>query len=278
MLHGSYFIRGMFISMKHEGVDIIALIPARSMSKSITNKNIQNFNGLPLFVHSIFLAKKISRVNRIVVSTDSKIYADIARYHGAEVPFLRPRKFSSDLSRDFEFIKHFLDYDENMKQCSAKREQLLVLLRPTHPLRSVEFIQEAINLASMDRSCLVKSLSPATETPYKMWIFNKPHQEQDWVDRVVGSYEDDNHNAPRQILPKTYWQDGIVDILRNCALDKICTKHQKRVSGILSPQKSKEIDYVEDFLHAEKIVKTEKNQELPQVRLLKSDDYERYGS
>ena len=68
--------------------DIIALIPARSGSKGVPNKNIMLFNGLPLLAYSIVVAKKSKLIDRVIVSTDSQEYAEIAIKYGAEVPFL----------------------------------------------------------------------------------------------------------------------------------------------------------------------------------------------
>ena len=86
--------------------DIIALIPARSGSKGVPNKNIMLFNGLPLLAYSIVVAKKSKLIDRVIVSTDSQEYAEIAIKHGAEVPFLRPPEYSTDQSKVEEALKH----------------------------------------------------------------------------------------------------------------------------------------------------------------------------
>ena len=78
----------------------IAIIPARSGSKSIINKNIVNLHGHPLLAYSIAAAKLSKSVSRVIVSTDSVDYRNIALCYGAEVPFLRPFEFSSDNSTD----------------------------------------------------------------------------------------------------------------------------------------------------------------------------------
>ena len=77
---------------------IIALIPARSGSQRIKNKNIIKIFNHPLIAHSINEAKKTRLFEKIVVSTDSRIYAEIAKKYGAEVPFLRPVKISNSVS------------------------------------------------------------------------------------------------------------------------------------------------------------------------------------
>ena len=71
-------------------MQIIGLIPARSGSKGIKDKNIVDFEGKPLITHTIDSSNQSKLITRTIVSTDSRKYADIALKYGAEVPFLRP--------------------------------------------------------------------------------------------------------------------------------------------------------------------------------------------
>ena len=71
---------------------ITCIIPARSGSKRIKNKNIKKFFGKPLIYYSIKLALKNKKFNKVIVSTDSKKIARIAKKLGASVPFLRSKK------------------------------------------------------------------------------------------------------------------------------------------------------------------------------------------
>ncbi len=79
--------------------EVLAVIPARSGSKGIADKNVRMIRGKPLFDHSIQHGLEAKRVTRVVVSTDSKEYARIAEAHGAKAPFLRPDEFPQDLCR-----------------------------------------------------------------------------------------------------------------------------------------------------------------------------------
>ena len=96
--------------MSYRNLKILAIIPARSGSKSIKDKNIISYKGKPLIYHSIQIALKSKLINRVIVSTDSKKYANISKKFGAEVPFLRPKKISKDNSSDSEWIFHAIDY------------------------------------------------------------------------------------------------------------------------------------------------------------------------
>ena len=84
---------------------LIALIPARKGSERIKNKNIYNLNNKPLIAYTIRSAIKSKIFDRIIVSTDSLKYAKISKKYGAEVPFLRPKKFSKSNSPDYEWLK-----------------------------------------------------------------------------------------------------------------------------------------------------------------------------
>ena len=68
-------------------INFWAIIPARSGSKGLKNKNIKPFLGIPLLVHSINFAKKLKFINKIILSTDSNKYKQIGIKNGAEVPF-----------------------------------------------------------------------------------------------------------------------------------------------------------------------------------------------
>ena len=74
----------------------IAIIPARSGSTRIKNKNIKIFHGKPIIAWSIIAAKKSKIFSKIVVSTDSKKIANIAKKYGAEIFFLRPKSLASN--------------------------------------------------------------------------------------------------------------------------------------------------------------------------------------
>ena len=112
--------------------DIIAIIPARSGSKSLMDKNIKLLSGHPLIAYSIAAAKLSKGIDRIIVSTNSEKYADIARQYGAEVPFIRPDRYSTDTSTDRDFLIHAMKW---LKENEDTLPEYWVHLRPTTPLR-----------------------------------------------------------------------------------------------------------------------------------------------
>ena len=252
----------------------IVLIPARSGSQSIQDKNVQTLGGLPLIAQSIKTGLELVGEGRVIVSTDSPLYADIARNFGATVPFLRPKKLSLAQSRDFEYIKHLKEHP--FFEPFRLSETLIVLLRPTYPIRSIPFLLECIQaFQSQNYFCMLKSVSLVSETPFKMWFMKEDKE----LRRVIGNYEDDLHNSPRQSLEKVYWQDGYLDVLYPCATEnKVCQKHKKKMGGVISPVSSHEIDYKEDFETIDRSMNNNIEIERNENRLFTVRDTGRYGS
>ena len=123
---------------------ILAVIPARSGSERVKNKNIRLLNNHPIISYSIISAKSTGIFDRVVVSTDSKTIKDIASYYGADVPFLRPKNISTSKSIDYEWIIHALD--KKVKKIYNEEYDYLAILRPTTPQRSSKSILQAFNI------------------------------------------------------------------------------------------------------------------------------------
>lgn len=185
---------------------ILAIIPARSGSKSVPHKNIRPFAGKPLLAWSIEQALESRTIRRVIVSTDSEEYADIARAHGAEVPFLRPAKYAKDRSTDLEVFQHALRW---MERHEGYRPDLCVHLRPTAPVRRPGLIDEVVRrLIAHPEASAVRTVAPAPHTPYKMWGMGRGG----WIRpllKVPGLR--DPWNQARQILPAAWAHTGNVD-------------------------------------------------------------------
>ncbi|MCE7536814.1 pseudaminic acid cytidylyltransferase [Aliivibrio fischeri] len=90
----------------------IAIIPARGGSKRIPRKNIKLFHGKPMIAYSIEAALKSNCFDKVIVSTDDQEIADVARFYGAEVPFMRPEKISDDYATTMDVIQHAVQWCE----------------------------------------------------------------------------------------------------------------------------------------------------------------------
>jgi len=191
-------------------VKILCIIPARSGSKGIPHKKIMNFRGQPLIKWSIDQALESKHKMRVIVSTDSMEYANLAQSFGAEVPFLRPPEISQDLSTDYECFNHAVTW---LKDVENYTPDLIVQLRPTYPTRTVAVLDDCIDIfvKNMDRFDSLRTVVPYEKSPYKMY-------------RLVGDYlkplfthvdgKDEPHNMCRQDLPQCYLHNGYIDIFK----------------------------------------------------------------
>ena len=140
---------------------ILAIIPARGGSKGIKNKNIKLMNGKPLIYYTIKAALKSKLINRVIVSTDSTVIVKKSKNFGAEVPFLRPKKFSHNTSPAIVVIEHALKY---LKDNEGYMPDAIIYLQPTSPLRAEIDITKAITLFNKDKKA--DSLVSVTEVPH----------------------------------------------------------------------------------------------------------------
>jgi CMP-N,N'-diacetyllegionaminic acid synthase len=229
---------------------ILCLIPARSGSKGIPNKNIKLLNGKPLLAYSIEQAQASSYSNnmRIILTTDSEEYAEIGKKYGAEAPFIRPNDISQDLSTDLEFIKHalaWLSINENYNP------DIILQLRPTQPHRKISDIDIALNMfiENMEKYDSLRSVVEFEKSPFKMYTIGNNTLVP--LFNTVGDIIIEPYNQCRQILPKTYLHNGYIDIVKASIV-----KHDK-ISGdrilpyIMNINDTIDIDYEEDWKNAE---------------------------
>lgn len=227
-------------------MDVLAIIPARSGSKSVVHKNIRLLLGKPLMAYSIEHALACRHINRVVVSTDSELYAEIAKQYGAEAPFLRPPAISGDCSNDLELFMHALDWFENNE---GFLPDICVQLRPTHPIRNPEDTDRMIEMLIADPEAdSVRSLIVNRNIiPYKMWIKKDGNMIEPLL-TLEGNREP--YNSPRQMLPMTWFQNASVDVIRTACILKKKSLSGDRILGY-EMEGEYDIDYEEDFIKVE---------------------------
>ena len=195
---------------------IISVIPARGGSQSIKLKNIVRVNSKPLIAYSIQQSLRSSLISRTIVSTDNKKIAKISKKFGAEVPFLRPKSISKNSSSDIGFFVHLVNW---LKKNENYEPDLIVQLRPTQPLRSVKLINKAIKKMIYDKSAdSLRSISTPERTPYKMWF--KKNNRLNYLFSKTKFEKKQYFNLDRRKLPKVYWHDGVIDIVRTRTIKK----------------------------------------------------------
>ena len=185
-----------------------AMIPARSGSKTIKNKNICKVNGIPLVMHSLLFASKIKRIKKIIFSSDSTKYLKLANKFKKILKHKRKFKASKDQSSDLEVFKDFIEHHLKFSNVLPK---YFIYLRPTSPIRKTKTVIKAIKTfysISKKYSSLC-SINSESETAFKSTvIINK---------KLCGAFKKaslDSINLPRQKFPKTYKFNGIVDIFK----------------------------------------------------------------
>lgn len=226
--------------------EILAIIPARSGSKSVVDKNIRLLDGKPMLAYSIEHAKESKYINRCIVSTDSEKYAAIAREYGAEIPFLRPAEFATDTALDIDVFYHALKY---LKDSENYQPQLVVQLRPTYPIRRISDIDSMIETMLADDTIdSMRCIAPAKEIPQKMWFINEDNTLESVVNEPFECY-----NMPRQELREAYYQNACIDVVRTKVILDDKSMSGKKIVGYLMNENF-DIDTEEDFIRAKQAI------------------------
>ena len=214
----------------------VTIIPARSGSKSIPDKNILRLGKYPLIAYSIAAAKLSKHSSRVIVSTDSEKYASIAKDFGAEVPFIRPLNFSGDRSVDRDFLVHamqwFLENESNLPE-------MWIHLRPTTPLRNPEIMDRAIDFfLENPEATSLRSAHKAPESPMKWFIKEKKY--------FKGLVDSQISNLPKEMFKETYIPNGYIDIVKSTNVMKNLNIHGNKILAFSTPVVN-EVDSIEEF-------------------------------
>lgn len=228
---------------------ILAIVPARGGSKGIRRKNLAVLAGRPLVYYSIKVALDSELISRVVTSTEDLEIAATARKYGAEVPFMRPDELAGDHSTDFEVFEHVL---KNLEEGEGYVPDLVVHLRPTCPIRKSRTIDEGVRVFLQNpQADSLRSVSLATETPYKMWRIGR-----DGLMRPILGLDGKNEpfNMPRQQLPLVYWQNGYLDITRYSTIMEKGSMTGPTVVPLIVDERIVDIDYAPSLKEAERIL------------------------
>lgn len=233
---------------------VIAIIPARGGSKSIPHKNILPLAGKPLIYYAIREAFLSRKLDWFVVSTDDPKISDICKKYGADVPFLRPKKYAQDKTREQPVFKHALLWLEKHR---GWKPEIILNLRPTAPLRRAEEIDACIQLMRKTNCDSIKTVVPAYMHPHKMWWMGNNNK----LIPVLKTRKRIRYgpDLPRQDLDDVYWQDGYIDVTRRKFI--LQGKHGnifgKDFRGLVRDVKSTiDLDTKEDYERAKEIVET----------------------
>lgn len=223
---------------------ILAIIPARSGSKGLKDKNIKILNGKPLIAYTIEAAIKSSIFADIIVSTDSEEYARISKEYGAIVPFLREEALSNDKASTVDVI---MDVFTKMK-LFGKEYDSFVLLQPTSPLRTERNIIEAYNLFVRKNANSVVSVCEVDHNPLLSNTLE--------ADLSLDNFIKKENNIRRQDLGKYFRLNGAIYIAKVDYYLKYKNFYEKdSYAYIMDKRNSVDIDDEIDFKLAEILTK-----------------------
>jgi CMP-N-acetylneuraminic acid synthetase len=225
-----------------DGSGHLALIPARGGSKGVPRKNIRLLAGKPLIVYSIETALASSKIDRVVVSTDDPEIAEVAKQHGAEVPFMRPQELASDDSPEWLTWQHAV----RSLQAAGDDIELMVCISPTSPLRAVEDVDACIELLLEGEADLVCTVKTAQRNPY----FNMVVLDQQGYARLAISPTGAIHR--RQDAPDVFDMTTVAYAMMPDFLLRATSIFQGNVKSVLVPdERALDIDSELDFKFAE---------------------------
>lgn len=224
---------------------VLGLIPARAGSKGVPDKNRKLLAGKPLLLWTAECALASASIDRVILSSDSAVYGDLAREAGIEVPFLRPENLAGDTTPMRDVIRHAL---EEMASQGFSAE-VVVLLQPTAPFRRVEDVDRAVTLLREKSASSVVSVSTVPSHFHPSWQLREGRG--GWLETLGG--EALNRLATRrQDMEPHYYRNGEIyafysrNILENNDIYGDC------VLPLVTPGLAN-IDSEDDFLRAEMI-------------------------
>ncbi|ADO76485.1 cytidylyltransferase domain-containing protein [Halanaerobium praevalens] len=215
---------------------ILAIIPARSGSKGLKDKNIKNLNGKPMINYTIETALESKIFSNIIVSTDSEKYAEISEKAGAEVPFIRPQRLATDESATSDVVLHAID---KMQQKNGEYNYFM-LLQPTSPLRTVENIKGAYSLLKEKDANSIVGVCKTDHNP----LWSNTLDESLSMDNFLNHKE----NIRRQDLPTYYRLNGAIYLAEVDYYKKYNDFYfNNSYAYIMSKRESIDVDDIIDF-------------------------------
>ena len=225
---------------------LVALIPARSGSERVRDKNIRPLAGHPVVAYAIASARESGIFDRIVCSTDSGKIAEVAQRYGADVPFLRPAKFATATSPDIEWITHML---EQLDQ----HYDLFAIVRATNPFRGPDVLLRGLEqLLATPEADSIRAVELVKQHPGKMWVIEgntmRPLLDQS---HLASAW----HAGQYQALPEVYVQNSALEIAWTRVVSQTGTREGRVVAPYLTEgYEGFNIDDEEDWERAQRLL------------------------
>ena len=226
----------------------VAFVPARSGSERVPGKNVRALAGHPLLAYAIETALQSGVFARVVVSTDSQEIAEIARWYGAEVPFLRPAEYATATSPDIEWLTFTIEklgdpYD------------LFAIVRATNPFRGPGVVKRGLEqLLAMPEADSLRAVERVKEHPGKMWL---PAEDGRTMSPLLDQSHLDVawHAGQYQALPAVYSQNSALEIAWTRVVSETGTREGRVVAPFFTEgYEGFNVDDEEDWERAERLL------------------------
>jgi CMP-N-acetylneuraminic acid synthetase len=228
-------------------MNVVAFIFARGGSKGLPGKNIRLLGGKPLIAWSIEHALAVSRISRVIVSTDSVDIAAVARQHGAEVPFIRPAELARDDSPEWLAWRHALTFLQNTE---GVLPDAMLSVPTTAPLRQAIDLENCLDEFAKGDTDAVITVAEAHRSPY----FNMVKANEDGTFGIV--IPPQSAIVRRQDVPVVY---NIATVAYVVLPEFVLNKNslfEGRVRAVKVPtERTVDIDTLLDFQMAECFLK-----------------------
>ena len=226
----------------------VAFVPARSGSERVPQKNIRPLAGHPLIAYAIETAFQSGVFARVVVSTDSEEIAEVARWYGADVPFLRPVEFATSTSPDIEWLRFTLERLE-------ERYDLFAIVRATNPFRGPDAVRRGLDqLLSTPDADSLRAVELVKQHPGKMWLLAEDG-------RTMSPLLDQSelevawHAGQFPALPPVYVQNSALEIAWTRVVSETGTREGRVVAPFFTEgYEGFNVDDEEDWERAERLV------------------------
>jgi CMP-N,N'-diacetyllegionaminic acid synthase len=226
----------------------VALIPARSGSERVRDKNVRPIGGHPLLAYAVATALQAGVFQRVVCSTDSGKIAEVAQRYGADVPFLRPAEFATSTSPDIDWITYTLrELDEHY--------DLFGIVRATNPFRGPDaFLRGVRQLLATPEADSIRAVELVKQHPGKMWVVEgktmRPLLDQSQLDVAW-------HAGQYQALPPMYVQNSALEIAWTRVVSQTGTREGKVIAPFFTRgHEGFNIDDEEDWARARELVES----------------------
>lgn len=225
---------------------LVAFVPARAGSERVPGKNVRPLAGHPLLAYAIATAQQSGVADRVICSTDSEQIAEIARWYGADVPFLRPAEFATSTSPDVQWLRWTIAE-------LPERYELCALIRATNPFRGPDVVRRGLGqLVATPEADSIRAVELVKQHPGKMWVVEggtmRPLLDQSHLDEAW-------HAGQYPALPNVYVQNSALEIVRTRAVVETGTREGRVLAPFFTEgYEGFNVDDEEDWARAEALL------------------------